>query len=287
MNAKDQRTKEYRDKLNEIEKKLKGENRNFFKDLRDYLVTSSFFYDEEDVTEQTYNVCLDLLDAQENGQNAEEFFGKNSRKLADSMIKNFKHASFKDSLYFILLPIGIYWIVTFIGDFVTPGALRINLLEYFLVAVLSLVICPFIFWVIHKSVYLSENNPVRKSKVIQYLLGTIFFACVIGLFLLINILTPAVGVIKLVFPYDTLFILVIAAIFIGWILIKKEQALYSIIPYIILMLLGGVLQRTPVMHKLLGDNNVKFLIVGAVILGFLIDIIWGRVILKKLTKEEK
>ncbi|KRM95752.1 hypothetical protein FC19_GL001229 [Liquorilactobacillus aquaticus DSM 21051] len=109
MSSKDKQVEGIRNKLNESAKKLKGENATFFDDFREYLITASIFYDELDVTEQTYNVCIDLIEAQENGQTAQEYFGKNSRKLADSMIKNFKHTGYREIIELIMLPIGIYW----------------------------------------------------------------------------------------------------------------------------------------------------------------------------------
>ncbi|MFT8825915.1 MAG: hypothetical protein ABF536_09285 [Liquorilactobacillus mali] len=284
MSSKDKKVESIRNKLNESAKKLKGENATFFDDLRDYLITSSIFYDELDVTEQTYNVCIDLIEAQENGQTAQEYFGKNSRRLADSMIKNFKHAGYREIIELIMLPIGIYWAISFISDFAATGPLKINIFEYLLIALLSVGVVVVVFKTIHKFIYLNENNLVRKSKVIQFIIGTIFFGCIIGLFLAISMLTPPIWIIKLTYPGDVILMLTIIAIFLGWIIIGKKRELYSITPFIVLMAAVGILQRIPVLLAIVGSNNIKFLAAGAAIGGFLINIIWGRIEMKKITR---
>ncbi|MBZ2406464.1 DUF1129 domain-containing protein [Liquorilactobacillus hordei] len=285
MSGKDKRVREIRNKLNELEKELKGTNATFFEDLRGYLITSSLFYEELDVTEQTYNVCVDLIEAQENGQTAQEYFGKDSRKLADSMIKNFKHASYREVIELILLPVGIYWAITFISNFATKGALKINILEYLLIALLSVGMIVIIFEAVHKSIYLSENNLLRKSKVIQFIIGTIFFSCIIGTFVAISVFTPPVWIVKFLYPSDVILMLTIIAIFLGWIIIGKKRELYSITPFIILMAAVGIAQRIPAVLTIVGANNIKFLAVGAAIIGFLVNIVWGRIFIKKMARK--
>ncbi|AUJ29058.1 hypothetical protein [Liquorilactobacillus hordei] len=285
MSGKDKRVREIRNKLNELEKELKGTNATFFEDLRGYLITSSLFYEELDVTEQTYNVCVDLIEAQENGQTAQEYFGKDSRKLADSMIKNFKHASYREVIELILLPVGIYWAITFISNFATKGALKINILEYLLIALLSVGMIVIVFEAVHKSIYLSENNLLRKSKVIQFIIGTIFFSCIIGTFVAISVFTPPVWIVKFLYPSDVILMLTIIAIFLGWIIIGKKRELYSITPFIILMAAVGIAQRIPAVLTIVGANNIKFLAVGAAIIGFLVNIVWGRIFIKKMARK--
>ncbi|MFT9004424.1 MAG: hypothetical protein ABF991_06930 [Liquorilactobacillus hordei] len=285
MSGKDKRVREIRNKLNELEKELKGTNATFFEDLRGYLITSSLFYEELDVTEQTYNVCVDLIEAQENGQTAQEYFGKDSRKLADSMIKNFKHASYREVIELILLPVGIYWAITFISNFATKGALKINILEYLLIALLSVGMIVIVFEAVHKSIYLSENNLLRKSKVIQFIIGTIFFSCIIGTFVAISVFTPPVWIVKFLYPSDVILMLTIIAILLGWIIIGKKRELYSITPFIILMAAVGIAQRIPAVLTIVGANNIKFLAVGAAIIGFLVNIVWGRIFIKKMARK--
>ncbi|MFT8425057.1 MAG: hypothetical protein ABF682_03825 [Liquorilactobacillus sp.] len=285
MSSRDKQVEGIRNKMNELQKKLEGENATFFDDLRGYLITSSLFYDELDVTEQSYNVCVDLIEAQENGQTAQEYFGKDSRKLADSMIKNFRHAGYREIMELILLPIGIYWAISFISDFAKRGALKINILEYILIALLSLGMVVIVFEAVHKSIYLSENNPFRKSKIVQFIIGTIFFTCITGAFVTISVFTPPIWVAKLVYPGDVILMLTVTAIFLGWIIIGRKRELYSITPFIVLMAAVGMLQRIPVMLAVVGSNNIKFLAVGAAISGFLINIVWGRIEMKRIAHD--
>ncbi|WP_311407839.1 DUF1129 family protein [Liquorilactobacillus uvarum] len=285
MNKKDTRTEKLRDETNELKKQLEESNAKFFDDLRSYLITSGIFYDEEDVTEQIYNVCLDLIEAQGNGQTAEEYFGKDSRKLANSMIKNFKHAGLREMFNITLIPIGIFWLITFMSDFANSGALKINVLEYLLMAGLSVALTCIVFSLVHKSIYLSENNILRKSKIAGFIAGTVFFASFILLFLSISLWTPNFLTIKIAYPYDTILILALAFVFIAWIISSKQVYLYPITPFIILIALVGIIQRIPAIVNAIGTDNFKYLSIGAVIIGFLANIIWSRIQVNKLSND--
>ncbi|GAJ26854.1 hypothetical protein JCM15457_1805 [Liquorilactobacillus sucicola DSM 21376 = JCM 15457] len=285
MNKEDTRTKLLRDETNKLRKQLKEPNAIFFDDLRSYLITSGIFYAEEDVTEQIYNVCLDLIEAQENGQTAKEYFGKDSRKLANSMIKNFKKASLREMINITCIPIGIFWLITFFSDFANPGTLKINILEYFLMAVLSVALTCIVFSLVHKSVYLSEDNIFRKSKTAGFILGTAFFASFVLLFSAISFWTPAFLTIRIIYPYDTILILALAVVFVTWIISSKQIYLYPITPFVVLIAIVGIIQRIPVMVAAIGADNVKYLAIGAAVIGFLANIIWTRIQVKKVAND--
>ncbi|KRM95751.1 hypothetical protein FC19_GL001228 [Liquorilactobacillus aquaticus DSM 21051] len=165
------------------------------------------------------------------------------------------------------------------------GPLKINVVEYLLIALLSVGMVVIVFEAVHKSIYLNGNNPVRKSKIVQFIIGTIFFACIIGIFVAISMLTPPIWIIKLTYPGDVILMLTFVAIFLGWIIMGKKRELYSITPFVVLMAAVGILQRIPVLLAIVGSSNIKFLAAGAAIGGFLINIIWGRIEMKKIARD--
>ncbi len=85
---KENRAKYYREKMNQLEEQLLSENRQYFDDLRSYMLFSSLLYDEGEINEQIYVLANDLLAAQADGITAVEFFGSEPKQMADELISN-------------------------------------------------------------------------------------------------------------------------------------------------------------------------------------------------------
>lgn len=68
---------------------LTKENKAYMNRLRSYLIlASSFHRQEEKVAELLVSIYQDVLEAQEHGQSAEEFLGKDSKQLADQLLSD-------------------------------------------------------------------------------------------------------------------------------------------------------------------------------------------------------
>ena len=93
----------YRDKTNEISKQLSASNQKYFEDLREYLFFSSLFQDEYAVVAQVYEIANDLLEAQNHGETAEEYFGKNPKEMADELLRNTPKSRLIDQLNLIYI----------------------------------------------------------------------------------------------------------------------------------------------------------------------------------------
>src|SRR5699024_2869832 len=102
-------TKEYLHAMNQFDRQLEIEDRKYFSDLRAYMMTASFFKDEQAVSEQLYQMYLDFLDAENEGFTAEEFFDNNPKEMADQLLEQLPPTSFKNLLEYIGVAAVILW----------------------------------------------------------------------------------------------------------------------------------------------------------------------------------
>ncbi len=93
----------YRDKTMRFQNNCQQAIRKYFEDLREYLFFSSLFQDEYAVVAQVYEIANDLLEAQNHGETAEEYFGKNPKEMADELLRNTPKSRLIDQLNLILL----------------------------------------------------------------------------------------------------------------------------------------------------------------------------------------
>ncbi|MGB7459654.1 MAG: hypothetical protein WA887_02130, partial [Carnobacterium jeotgali] len=70
-----------------LQDSLTKENEKYYGNLLIYIRTMAVFRDVKKSEELLLEVLRDILDAQEQGFSAEEYFGENPKKVADEIIK--------------------------------------------------------------------------------------------------------------------------------------------------------------------------------------------------------
>ncbi|HBZ59765.1 MAG TPA: hypothetical protein DEO30_02420 [Lactococcus sp.] len=96
----------YREKISDIQDNLTEENKTYFNDLYDAIfLNGALLYKEEAMLETSYNLLLDLLDAQNDGENAIKYFGMTPDEMADNILKKWKkrHQMNSEKLFGILV----------------------------------------------------------------------------------------------------------------------------------------------------------------------------------------
>jgi DNA-binding ferritin-like protein (Dps family) len=186
----------YRAKTNEISKKLSVKNRKFFEDLREYLLFSSVFYDEYVVVGQVYEIANDLLEAQNQGEEAQEYFGTNPQKIADELLRNTPKSSFMNQLSLLFIMIGISWLIKLISDF-SSNSVQLNLFSYITTAMYSIFIVISFFFVMKKTIYLKKSFIANKTK--RFLILWLVALLWIGGSVLLNLFTPDIWLVTISF----------------------------------------------------------------------------------------
>ena len=77
---------------------LNKEDQVYVKKMVAYIGAKSYFYDDEALGEQLYNMVCDLKVAEKEGVRAVDYFGKDPRAMVDQVLSDLPKRSFPASL---------------------------------------------------------------------------------------------------------------------------------------------------------------------------------------------
>ncbi|GFH42716.1 hypothetical protein Hs30E_12670 [Lactococcus hodotermopsidis] len=82
-------------KVTELEEQLNAENRVYFEELYNTLFLNGAIYNSQAVSETSYTLLLDLLAAQDAGENASGYFWVSPIQMSKRLLKNiFRYFSY-------------------------------------------------------------------------------------------------------------------------------------------------------------------------------------------------
>ena len=76
-----------------LSQELTLKNRSYYNDFSTYIRKHTFFSKDESIEPLLFEILQDLLQAQNDGLSAEEYFGSNPQQTADELIRNMKPKS--------------------------------------------------------------------------------------------------------------------------------------------------------------------------------------------------
>lgn len=276
--------KNYRELTNTLEKKLKKGNVTYFDDLRSYLLTAGIFYNEAVVNQQVYEILVDILEAQKNGEIAEDYFGKNPQQVGNELIKNFPKENAKKKLTFSLYIMCAFWVFQLVSDLAKPGLLQLNILSYLVTGLLSILVVQFIFFLVHRSIYLKPTNPLRKNKIVGFIflwvIATIVLAGYIGIWMKM----PKVLMLPIPYPIDIVLILALVGGISFVVMKEKMREFYPILLFITVLGGIGLISRFPMTAHLLSGKNGSMIILGIIIVTYIIYLFFSNRQMKKFKK---
>ena len=126
-----------------LQETLTKENNEYYGNLVIYVRVMSLFRDEKKSEELLLEVLHDILDAQNQGISAEQYFGKNPKKIADEIIKQLP-INLLDTLKIFLSSLGIYSVICILPALILPeegldiGQFIVNGVYWFLFVVFGL-----------------------------------------------------------------------------------------------------------------------------------------------------
>lgn len=96
-------------------------NHEYYGNLLVYVRSRSFLKDENVLEGALLEILQDILDAQENGETAEAYFGKQPKEIADEMLKE-TPTSIADSAKLVGSVLFVYILITLIPTLASPNA---------------------------------------------------------------------------------------------------------------------------------------------------------------------
>ena len=149
----------YTEKMSDELIHLNKEDQVYVKKMVAYIGAKSYFYDDEALGEQLYNMVCDLKVAEKEGIRAVDYFGKDPRAMVDQILSELPKRSLGSyvGLVFIL---GVILVgMRYLMDFTWMMPLKIQPLTYLVILLNFLVFNQFILWLWSKQSYGEMKRP--------------------------------------------------------------------------------------------------------------------------------
>ncbi|HEM5975683.1 TPA: hypothetical protein U2B24_000622 [Streptococcus suis] len=221
--------------ISSLQGKLTKENKAYMNRLRSYLIlASSFHRQEEKIAELLVSIYQDVLEAQEHGQSAEEYLGKNSKQLADQLLSDLPPLRWYYGLRLTGTLSLIYLGWLFLGHFGAYGYMELEWRGFLCDLLLGLLLPSSAFFILKSLVY-------EPSKIKSYLIMGVWGVSFVGLVgLRFWISRQFYGGVPLPLWASILILLGIA---VGiWYYRKKSPIVYVFVPAYLLTVLSGFSQ---------------------------------------------
>ena len=143
----------YTEKMSDELMHLNKDNQSYMKKMMTYIGAKSYFYDEEVLGEQLYNMVCDLKLAEKAGIRAVDYFGKDPRAMVDQVLADLPKRSLGSYAGLVIILGAILAGVHYLMDFTWMTPLRIAPLTYLVDLLIFLVVSQFMMWLWSKQSY--------------------------------------------------------------------------------------------------------------------------------------
>lgn len=183
------------------------ENQKYFEELWESFNLAGFLYDEDYLREQIYLMMLDFSEAERDGMSAEDYLGKNPKKIMKEILKGAPRSSIKESLLTPILVLAVLRYYQLLSDFSKGPLLTVNLLTFLGQLLIFLIGFGLVATILRRS--LVQDSP--KMKIGTYIVvGTIVLLVVLGYVGMANFIQE--GAFYIPAPWDSLSVFTISLV---------------------------------------------------------------------------
>ena len=175
----------YTEKMSDELIHLNKEDQAYVKKMVAYIGAKSYFYDDEALGEQLYNMVCDLKVAEKEGIRAVDYFGKDPRAMVDQILSDLPKRSLGSYVGLVFL-LGVILVgMRYLMDFTWMTPLKIEPLTYVVILFNFLVFSQFITWLWSKQSYGEMKWPwaIFISVICLMVFLNIYFGHIGSLFL--------------------------------------------------------------------------------------------------------
>jgi len=144
---------DYTEKMSAELMNLNKDNQSYMKKMIAYIGVKSYFYDDELLGEQLYNMVCDLKVAEKEGNRAVDYFGKDPRAMMDQVLSELPRRRLGSYVGLFLILGTIFVGMRYLMDFTWMMPLKIQPLTYVVILLNFLVFSQFIMWLWSKQTY--------------------------------------------------------------------------------------------------------------------------------------
>lgn len=245
---------------NKYREQLSEENQEFYDDILVYIRAKSFLKDEAQVEESLLEILTDIIESQNQGVKASDYFGRNPKEISDEILKNINKISFKDMIILFFSSMGLYTLLTLLPKLINPsegvdiGKFLVGLMVVFLFAGV-------IMNIVGKSIYSNKSKRLMFAAFVLFCLCVTLITC-IDRFLPTTIEVKLTGVTGI----GVISILGIT----GTIYSIKEELFRSFIPIILVACTLGILSRLEFMNFSINDQPGKTISIVAMVISMIL-----------------
>lgn len=150
--------------ISSLQRMLTKENKAYMRKLNAYLILASAFHEQEErATELLLSIYQDVLDAQADGQSAEDFLGKDSKQMADELLSDLPPIRWYYGLRLTGLISLVYMSWFFLGVFGVSGEMVVEWQGLLCDLLIALILPSSAFFILKNLVY-------EPSKINSYLM---------------------------------------------------------------------------------------------------------------------
>lgn len=239
---------------------LTKENEKYYGNLLIYIRTKALFRDVKKSEELLLEVLRDILDAQEQGFSAEEYFGENPKKVADEIIKQLP-INLLDTVKLVLIALTSYSIFSILPNLIFPDE-PLDIGRLVICGFYWTIIVVFALWLLGISLYRFKNKLSKLVLLLLVGLGISF-----GFYLSFLVSTPFK--VDLSGNFGIIIIILISGVLLYLFYKEKDRKFWApFLPILVTSAILGILTRINIFSELLRSNEGKLGV--AVVLGILL-----------------
>ena len=208
------------------------EDQAYFQDLWDYFNFAGFLYEEKALREQVYNLAIDFSQARGDGLTAKDYFGLDTKGMADQIIENMPKESTRSVLNYGAIFSGIVIFYRLLSDFASQAVLVLKPLVYLTDIILGLLAVGMIFYLIRRLIFAEEKSKKAIHVAFVLVLGFYFASEIVGVRFL-----PALAWLVVPGPWDTLLMTGASGALILW-QWKEEFGRAFVFPIVAFLVVG-------------------------------------------------
>lgn len=247
----------------ELQQELIPENEGYYGNLLIYVRTHSLIRNKQRSEELLLEILQDILEAQNQGVSAEDYFGKNPKQTADEIINQLP-INLIDTVKMALTGLMVYLLIMFFPAMIDPDK-GIDVGSYLICGLLAVAFAFFILKVFGHSVYRYQS---KASSISLYLI--IFAGLVCEILFVAFLSTPWV----IFFSRTTgiLLILFVTLFLISVFIREKDKAPWiPFIPLLAFYMIGGILLRINAFSHFLTTETGQLVLAGSLTVGLLVQ----------------
>lgn len=252
---------------NKYREQLSEENQEFYDDILVYIRSKSFLKDEAQVEESLLEILTDIIESQNQGVKASDYFGRNPKEISDEILKNINKMSFKDMIILFFRCMWVYILVTLLPQLVNPSE-GIDIGKFLVGLIVAFLFAEVIINLVGKSIYSNKSKRLMFAAFVLFCLCNIYIYRFLPTTMEVKLTgVTGIGVISILGITGTIYSI-------------KEELFRSFIPIILVACTLGILSRLEFMNFSINDQPGKTISIVAMaismILFYLISYLQNR-----------